>query len=188
MENNENQEEIRQEETVGKAPEAEEMTEAVEETQETQEAEEISKEAMLQEELKDMTDKFQRLQAEFANFKRRTNKEKEELRDVVTQELLTDLLPFLDNFERAMMAENKDLESFHKGMEMIFTQFGEILKNNGLEPVEAKGKKFDPNFHQAVQRVQNEELEDDTVAMELQKGYIVKGRVIRPSMVQVVAN
>ena len=185
MENNENQEEIRQEETAGKAPEAEEMTEAVEETQE---AEEISKEAMLQEELKDMTDKFQRLQAEFANFKRRTNKEKEELRDVVTQELLTDLLPFLDNFERAMMAENKDLESFHKGMEMIFTQLGEILKNNGLEPVEAKGKKFDPNFHQAVQRVQNEELEDDTVAMELQKGYIVKGRVIRPSMVQVVAN
>ncbi len=186
MENNENQEETRQEEVAANvSAEAEEMTETAEEAQEAQE---VSQEAMLQEELKDMTDKFQRLQAEFANFKRRTNKEKSELRDVVTQELLTDLLPFLDNFERAMMAENKDLESFRKGMEMIFTQLGEILKNNGLEAVEAVGARFDPNFHQAVQRVQNEELEDDTVAMELQKGYIVKGRVIRPSMVQVVAN
>ena len=71
---------------------------------------------------------------------------------------------------------------------MIYTQFQETLKKDGLEKIETEGQKFDPNFHQAVMRVQNPELEDDMIAQELQKGYVVKGRVIRPSMVQVVAN
>ena len=101
---------------------------------------------------------------------------------------MKDMLPLLDNFERAMAAETTDMEAFQKGVEMIFTQFQEVLKKNGLEHIETEGKKFDPNFHQAVMRVQNDELEDDDIAQELQKGYMVKGRVIRPSMVQVVAN
>ena len=129
-----------------------------------------------------------RLQADFENFRRRTAKEKEELSAVVTQGILKDMLPLLDNFERAMAAEAKDIDSFKQGVEMIFKQFGEILVKNGLEHIEVEGKKFDPNFHQAVMRVENPDLEDETIAQELQKGYMVKGRVIRPSMVQVVAN
>ena len=129
-----------------------------------------------------------RLQADFENFRRRTAKEKEELSAVVTQGILKDMLPLLDNFERAMAAEAKDIDSFKQGVEMIFKQFGEILVKNGLEHIEVEGQKFDPNFHQAVMRVENPDLEDETIAQELQKGYMVKGRVIRPSMVQVVAN
>ena len=139
-------------------------------------------------ELKEKEERILRLQADFDNFRRRTAKEKEEISAVVTQGILKDMLPLLDNFERAMAAEKTDGEAFQKGVEMIFTQFGEALRKNGLEKIETAGKKFDPNFHQAVMRVQNEELEDDDIAQELQKGYMVKGRVIRPSMVQVVAN
>lgn len=139
-------------------------------------------------EVKEKSDKALRLQADFENFRRRTSKEKDELAAVVTQGVMKDMLPLLDNFERAMAAETTDMEAFQKGVEMIFTQFQEVLKKNGLEHIETEGKKFDPNFHQAVMRVQNDELEDDDIAQELQKGYMVKGRVIRPSMVQVVAN
>ena len=142
----------------------------------------------LTEDLKAKEERVLRLQADFENFRRRTGKEKEELSAVVTQGILKDMLPLLDNFERAMAAEKKDAEAFQKGVEMIYTQLQEVLKKNGLERIETQGKKFDPNYHQAVMRVQDEEHEDDDIAQELQKGYMVKGRVIRPSMVQVVAN
>ena len=142
----------------------------------------------LTEDLKAKEERVLRLQADFENFRRRTGKEKEELSAVVTQGILKDMLPLLDNFERAMAAEKKDAEAFQKGVEMIYTQLQEVLKKNGLERIETQGQKFDPNYHQAVMRVQDEEHEDDDIAQELQKGYMVKGRVIRPSMVQVVAN
>lgn len=142
----------------------------------------------LQAALAEKDNRVKRLQADFENFRRRTSKEREELANVVTQDLLKGMLPILDNFDRAMAAEQKDSESFQKGVEMIYTQLHETLKNDGLEPIETEGQKFDPNFHQAVMRVENPDLEDDTIAQELQKGYIVKGRVIRPSMVQVVSN
>ena len=138
--------------------------------------------------LQEKKDRLLRLQADFDNFRRRSAKEREEISAVVTQNFCKDMLPLLDNFERAMAAETKDVEAFQKGVEMIFTQFQEVLKKNGLEHIEAVGQKFDPNFHQAVMRVEDPEREDDTVAQELQKGYMVKGRVIRPSMVQVVSN
>lgn len=142
----------------------------------------------LNKDLQEKKDRLLRLQADFDNFRRRSAKEREEISAVVTQNFCKDMLPLLDNFERAMAAETKDVEAFQKGVEMIFTQFQEILKKNGLEHIEAVGQKFDPNFHQAVMRVEDSEKEDDTVAQELQKGYMVKGRVIRPSMVQVVSN
>lgn len=138
--------------------------------------------------LQEKKDRLLRLQADFDNFRRRSAKEREEISAVVTQNFCKDMLPLLDNFERAMAAETKDVEAFQKGVEMIFMQFQEVLKKNGLEQIEAVGQKFDPNFHQAVMRVEDPEREDDTVAQELQKGYMVKGRVIRPSMVQVVSN
>ncbi len=139
-------------------------------------------------ELAERDTRYLRLQADFENFRRRTRQEKEELAAVVTQSLLTDLLPLLDNFERALAAENTGGDSLRTGVEMIYRQFAEALKKNGLEYIETAGRKFDPNFHQAVGRVQSPDQEDDDIAAELQKGYMVKGRVIRPSMVQVVAN
>ena len=129
-----------------------------------------------------------RLRADFDNFRRRSAKEREELAAVVTQGILTDMLPLLDNFERALLAEGSDLDSFRAGVSMIYKQMQEALVKNGLEVIDTKDKKFDPNFHQAVMRVQDPEKEDDTIEQELQKGYMVKGRVIRPSMVQVVSN
>lgn len=142
----------------------------------------------LKAQLAEKDDQYLRLKADYANFRRRSGKEREELSAVVTQELFKDLLPIVDNFDRAMATEAKDVESFKKGVEMIHNQLGEVLQKNGLEVIETKGQKFDPNYHQAVMRVQSDELEDDTIAQELQKGYMVKGRVIRPSMVQVVSN
>jgi molecular chaperone GrpE len=139
-------------------------------------------------ELAEKENKYLRLQADFENFRRRTRQEKEELAAVVTQNLLKDLLPFLDNFERALAAESSDAESLRAGVEMMYKQLVEALKKEGLEYIETKDKPFDPNFHQAVMRVEDAEKEDGAIVAELQKGYMVKGRVIRPSMVQVVGN
>ena len=133
-------------------------------------------------------DKLLRLRADFENLRRRTRHEKEELGNSVEAEFVKNLLPLIDNFERAMAADTTDVETFKKGMIMIQKQLMDALKNKGLEPIEAKDAKFDPNFHQAVMRVENPDLEDDTIAMEMQKGYMVKGKVIRPAMVQVVSN
>ncbi len=133
-------------------------------------------------------ERMKRLQADFENFRRRTRQEKEELSNLVVQDFIKELLPMLDNFDRAMAAEATDAAKFQQGVEMIYNQLTEILKNRGMELIETKDAKFDPNFHQAVMRVENPDLEDEAIAMELQKGYMVKGKVIRPSMVQVVAN
>ena len=133
-------------------------------------------------------ERMKRLQADFENFRRRTRQEKEDLSNMVVQDFIKELLPMLDNFDRAMAAEATDAAKFQQGVEMIYNQLTEILKNRGMELIDTKDAKFDPNFHQAVMRVENPDLEDEAIAMELQKGYMVKGKVIRPSMVQVVAN
>lgn len=142
----------------------------------------------LKKQLAEGAERMKRLQADFENFRRRTRQEKEELSNLVVQDFIKELLPMLDNFDRAMVAEATDAAKFQQGVEMIYNQLAEILKNRGMELIDTKEAKFDPNFHQAVMRVENPELEDETIAMELQKGYMVKGKVIRPSMVQVVAN
>ncbi len=177
------------EETVA-ANEATEESQDVPEAEAPENAEDGSNEELekLQKENEAVSERLTRLQADFENFRRRTRQEKEDLAAVVAQGFMADMLPLLDNFERAMAAETADMESFRKGIEMIFTQFREALVKEGLEVIKTEGEKFDPNFHQAVMRVQDPEKEDDTIAMELQKGYMVKGRVVRPSMVQVVSN
>lgn len=142
----------------------------------------------LKKQLAEGAERMKRLQADFENFRRRTRQEKEELSNLVVQDFIKELLPMLDNFDRAMAAEATDAAKFQQGVEMIYNQLAEILKNRGMELIDTKEAKFDPNFHQAVMRVENPDLEDETIAMELQKGYMVKGKVIRPSMVQVVAN
>ena len=132
-------EEMQQEINAANADEADEAEEAASESAESEneETQEPQDEAAAQiekltAELKEKEDRVLRLQADFENFRRRTSKEKEELSAVVTQGMLKDMLPLLDNFERAMAAEAKDGEAFQKGVEMIFTQFTEILKKNGL--------------------------------------------------------
>lgn len=142
----------------------------------------------LKAELAEKDDRILRQQAEFQNFRRRTQKEKEELGNIIKQDVLKSLLPIIDNFERALAAESADAESLKKGVQMVYDQMMQGLKDKGLKVIETEGQKFDPNFHQAVMRVQNPDIEDDTIAAELQRGYMVGETVIRPSMVQVVAN
>ena len=139
-------------------------------------------------ELQEVNDRLMRLRADFDNFRRRTRQEKEELSAVVLQNFMTELLPLVDNFERALAAETADADLLRDGIVMVYNQFAAVLQKNGLEPIKAVGEKFDPNFHQAVMRVEDTTEEDNTVVGELQKGYIVQARVIRPSMVKVIAN
>ena len=159
--------------------------EASEEAEGQEAAEELE---AVKKQLSEGVERMKRLQADFENFRRRTRQEKEELSNMVVQDFIKDLLPMLDNFDRAMAAEATDGAKFQQGVEMIYNQLAEILKNKGLEKIDTTDAKFDPNFHQAVMRVENPDLEDESIAMELQKGYMVKGKVIRPAMVQVVAN
>ena len=142
-------------------------------------------------ELNEKNDKLLRLQADFDNFRKRTAKEKIELAAVIEQGFLTDLLPLLDNLARASSAaegENSDIETLRKGIEMIKNETVAALTKHGLEPIDTENKMFDPNFHQAVGAVQDETKEDGAIAVEFQRGYIARGKVIRPSMVQVVKN
>lgn len=142
--------------------------------------------AALTEKLSQAEDSYVRLQADFANFRRRKDKEAQETSALVAQNIAKDLLPIIDNFERALAAEHNDA-AMHEGISMVYKQLMEILTKNGLEAIEAVGKPFDPNYHQAIMRVEDSSKESDTVAEELQRGYIMKGRVIRPSMVKVYA-
>lgn len=185
------QERAEQEETAQSVEEEVAQNDAEPSADTDDEAEEEHEEnpvAVLEAELKEKSDRILRLQADFENFRRRTAKEKEELTAVITQNMLTDLLPLLDNFERAMMVEQTDIEAFQKGMEMIFTQLREVMEKHGLEKIEAEGQVFDPNLHQAVMRVENPDVEDGMITQVLQQGYRAKGRVIRPSMVQVAGS
>ena len=145
----------------------------------------------LKAELAAKNDRLLRLQADFDNFRKRSAKEKMELAATIEQSFLTDLLPLLDNLSRASKAaegENSDTETLRKGIEMIKQETVNALGKHGLEPIDTADKIFDPNFHQAVGTVQDDTKEDGMIAAEFQRGYIARGRVIRPSMVQVVNN
>ncbi|MEW4370653.1 nucleotide exchange factor GrpE [Paenibacillus kandeliae] len=135
----------------------------------------------------DQTQRLLRAQADFDNFRRRTQKEKEDLAKYASAGLITELIPVIDNFERAMATkpDSPELESFTKGVDMIFRQLSDVLKGTGLTPMETVGQPFNPEFHQAVMQVESDEHEEGIVVEELQKGYILKDKVIRPAMVKV---
>ncbi|QHJ71517.1 MULTISPECIES: nucleotide exchange factor GrpE [Planococcaceae] len=143
--------------------------------------------SMLKDELEAEQNKYLRLLADYDNFKRRTQKDREISAKFRSQSLLTDLLPVLDNFERALAVEAKseDAVSIMKGVEMVQKSLLEAVKREGLEEIKAVGEPFDPNFHQAVMQEKDEDAEPGTVLQELQKGYTLKGRVLRPAMVKV---
>lgn len=143
--------------------------------------------SMLKDELEAEQNKYLRLLADYDNFKRRTQKDREISAKFRSQSLLTDLLPVLDNFERALAVEanSEDAASIMKGVEMVQKSLLEAVKREGLEEIKAVGEPFDPNFHQAVMQEKDEDAEPGTVLQELQKGYTLKGRVLRPAMVKV---
>lgn len=134
----------------------------------------------------DGNEKYVRLMAEFQNYKKRVAKEKNDIREYATEKLVMELLPVLDNFERALAASAEDDPAgYAKGMELIFTQMVTELQKSGLAEVEAEGQDFDPTKHSAVMTEENEELESGKVSKVLQKGYALNDKVIRPSMVAV---
>lgn len=154
------------------APEAENTEEKAEEKTE--------------EKVDDGNEKYVRLMAEFQNYKKRVAKEKNDIREYATEKLVMELLPVLDNFERALAASAEDDPAgYAKGMELIFTQMVTELQKSGLAEVEAEGQDFDPTKHNAVMTEENEELESGKVSKVLQKGYALNDKVIRPSMVAV---
>lgn len=131
--------------------------------------------------------KFLRTQADFDNFRRRTRTEKEEMAKYASSKVIEALLPTLDNLERAVSSSktSSDLEALQKGVEMVLRQFTQVLQSEGLQAVETVGKPFDPMIHQAVMQVNDDSQEDGIVVEELQKGYQLKDKVIRPAMVKV---
>jgi molecular chaperone GrpE len=137
--------------------------------------------------LEEADNRYLRLQADFDNFRRRTRLDIEAGEKYKAQKLVTELLPALDNFERALQieADNEQSRTLLQGMEMVYRSLVEALKKEGVEPIEAVGKEFDPNFHQAVMQGEDENFGSNIVSAEFQKGYMLKDRVIRPSMVQV---
>ncbi|MBU2701489.1 molecular chaperone GrpE [Sporomusaceae bacterium BoRhaA] len=138
--------------------------------------------------IKELTKQYQRLQADFENFRRRSRQEKDELSTVVAEGIVLEILPVVDNFERALASDAEDISSVRSGVELIFRQMKASLEKLGVTTIEAVGKSFDPSEHQAVMRVEDAEAEDGIITEELQKGYKVKNRVVRPSMVKVVNN
>ena len=177
-----------------------ETEEAAEETEESEETSEDEKEgkgffskkkdkkvAALEEKVAELEDRTKRQMAEFENFRKRTEKEKSLMFETGAKSVIEKILPVIDNFERGLAAiepDNKD--SFYDGMVMIHKQMLAELEKIGVTPIEAVGKEFDPNFHNAVMQVESDEFESGIVAQELQKGYMYRENVVRYSMVAVV--
>ena len=132
----------------------------------------------------DLADRVLRARAEFDNARRRTERERSDFLQFAAMDLVKDVLPVLDDFERALKVETAD-QKYARGVELIYQRLYESLKKLGLEPIETAGKSFDPNVHQAVERVETDEAEDHTVLGEFQRGYNFKGKLLRPAMVRV---
>ncbi|MFD1018813.1 nucleotide exchange factor GrpE [Thalassobacillus hwangdonensis] len=166
----------------------EENDSAAEETTENDAAvEDTSEMDRLKQEKDEIQNRLLRLQADYDNFRRRTVKDREADRKYRSQDLVTELVPVLDNFDRALKIEVSDDSSkgFVDGIKMVYQQLKAALEKEGVEEIPAEGEQFDPNFHQAVMQVEDENYESNVVIEELQKGYKLKDRVIRPSMVKV---
>ena len=187
-------------EEVTDIPETEEAADAVKE--ETAEAETQTEEAAdnaskggffkkkkdpRDEKIEELTDRVKRQMAEFENFRKRTEKEKSSMYEMGARDIIERILPVIDNFERglAVIPEDKKEDPIAEGMEKIFKQIQKVFEEAGVKPIEAAGKEFDPNFHNAVMHVEDESLGENIVAEELQKGYMYRDSVVRHSMVKV---
>lgn len=157
-----------------------------EETAQEPIAEETVQEDKTAEELARTKDSLLRVMAEYDNFRKRSQKEKEQAYGDSKASAISEFLPVYDNFLRAMDASADDAEAFKKGMDMIFTQFGDTLTKLGVEPFGEKGDAFDPNIHNAVMHGEDEELPENSVSDVFSKGYKMGDRIIRPAVVKVV--
>ena len=153
------------------------------EAKEAKDAKKDPKDAQIEE----LQDRLKRQMAEFDNFRKRTEKEKAAMYEIGAKDIIEKILPVLDNFERGLAAvpEDEKGSSFAEGIEKIYKQFVKTLEDAGVESIEAVGKQFDPNLHNAVMHVEDEKYGENEIAMELQKGYKYRGSVVRHSMVQV---
>ena len=174
----------------------EEAEEVVEETEETEETEEVEKKGIFKrkpkkdkkdEKIEELTDKLTRQMAEFDNYRKRTEKEKSGMYEIGAKDVIEKILPVIDNFERVLAAvpEEQKEDSFVTGMEMIYKQIMTTLDGIGVKPIEAVGQEFNPDLHNAVMHVEDEELGESIVAEEFQKGYTYRDSVVRYSMVKV---
>lgn len=137
--------------------------------------------------IEELTDRLQRTMAEFDNYRKRTEKEKSAMFEIGAKDIIEKILPVVDNFERGLAAvpEEEKESAFAEGMEKIYRQLMKTLEDAGVKAIEAVGQPFDPNFHNAVMHIEDENLGENIVAQELQKGYTYKDTVVRHSMVQV---
>lgn len=184
--------------------EADEVSEEVAEPEETdteeqkeaEETEEASKKGLFKrkpkkdkkdEQIEELTDKLKRQMAEFDNYRKRTEKEKSGMYEIGAKDVIEKILPVIDNFERGLAAvpEEQKEDSFVTGMEMIYKQMMTTLEGIGVKPIEAVGQEFNPDLHNAVMHIEDEELGENIVAEEFQKGYTYRDNVVRYSMVKV---
>ena len=180
------------EETVEEAAE-----EAAEPTEETEGSEEGSgfmkkfgrknKKDKKDEKIEELTDRLTRQMAEFDNFRKRTEKEKSAMYEIGAKDIIEKILPVVDNFERglATIPEGEEKSAFAEGMDKVYKQLVKTLGDAGVKPIEAVGQPFDPNFHNAVMHIEDENLGENVVAEEFQKGYVYRDSVVRHSMVKV---
>lgn len=176
---------IREAENIANAPSTEESTQESPEKDSTQPAQETSELDSIKAELIAAQDRNLRLMAEFDNFRRRTAKEQLDIIETANAKLLEKLSEVLDNFERAFAAENKanDLEAFEKGMQLIHTQFAKTLTDAGLEQIDPVGQEFDPNCQEALMQQPSEEIPEGHVVTVFQKGYRLKGKILKTAKV-----
>jgi len=135
-----------------------------------------------------LLDRLARLQAEFENARKRAAREQQEFRDFATADAIKALLPAIDSFERALNAPATQLNEFRNGVELIYKQLQDALTKLGVRPVPAKGERFDPHVHEAIEMVETADVPDHQVIDELQRGYKLKDRLLRPAMVRVARN
>ena len=180
------------EETVEKA-QTEESVETEEATDETEEStgrkffNKKNKKDKKDEKIEELTDKVIRQMAEFDNFRKRTEKEKTQMYEIGAKDIIDKILPVIDNFERGLsvVPEDKKDDSFVQGMEMIYKQLMTTLESAGVKVIEAVGQEFNPDFHNAVMHVEDDEVGENIVVEEFQKGYMYRETVVRYSMVKV---
>ena len=171
-------------ENENQANEKEEIKEVTEEVKkENEEKSELQKKQI---ELDELDDRYKRVFAEFENYKKRTQKERESLYNSVLGDIITNILPIIDNLQMAAEAECKD-EGYKKGVELVEKQFKEFLSKNNVQEIPAVGEIFDPSVHEAISSVQDDTKQSGEIVQEFRKGYKLGSKVIRPSMV-IVAN
>ena len=178
------------EKAVSEEKETKEAAASEKENKETSEKEEKASEKKKDpkdEKIDELNDKLRRSMAEFDNYRKRTDKEKSAMYEIGAKDVIEKILPIVDNFERGLNTIPEDAKgtAFAEGMEKIYKQFVKTLDDMGVKPIEAVGKPFDPNFHNAVMHVEDEEAGENIVVEEFLKGYMYKGSVVRHSMVKV---